>query len=115
VLRISDATAACVLPARWGAEIRDADTTILVRSTERTFAAHEAAAGELFEVEVYWSNWCGDAPVAPRLLLLLDNESIPVDAADGSSILVPPCLGSGEPSTLNVGPIMPSQRPPGGG
>lgn len=114
VLRVSDSTASCVLPAMWGAEIRDADGTILVRATERTFAAHEATAGALFELEVYWSNWCGDAPVAPQLLLLLDNDSVVADPADGSPILVPPCMGSEEPSTLNVGSPTPSERVPSG-
>ena len=114
VLQVVGSTASCVLPAMWGAQIEDAGR-ILVRSTERTFAAHEATTGALFALEVNWSNWCGDPPVDPQLLLVLDNDSVLVEPADGSAILVPPCMGSGEPSTLNVGSLLPSDRPPIGG
>lgn len=115
VLRVDDSTPACVLPAMWGAQVEDAEGRMLVRSTERTFAAHEATAGAMFDLEVYWSNWCGDPPSAPQLLLILDNVSVVVEPADGSGILVPPCMGSGEPSSLSVGELVPSAGPPIGG
>jgi hypothetical protein len=120
VLRVVDSTAACVKPQTVGAEIRDADGTVLAVGVFQTFGGRPAptarlAAGTQVELGVAWSNWCGAPPTAPTLSLLLDSVSVPVEPSDGSAILVPPCMGVGQPTTLSVTDLQPSERPPIGG
>jgi hypothetical protein len=66
-----------------------------------------SATGTGTTVSVVWSNWCGPSPAGPQLTLELritpDGEWLPVSAAPGDeAIPVPPCNGSGEPSTLST-------------
>jgi hypothetical protein len=120
VLRVVDSTAACVQPQLVGAEIRDAHGTVLARVTQRTLGGRPAptarfSAGAQLELGVAWSNWCGPPPDGPRLILLLNGDEVAVEPADGSAILVPPCMGVGQPTALSVTDFQPSARPPIGG
>jgi hypothetical protein len=56
-------------------------------------------------LRVRWSNWCGDA--VPAWALHLDGGSNV--AVDGIGADVPPCNGSGQPSTVEIGPFEPLQ------
>jgi len=93
--------------------LRDANGTLLL-------TAHAAATDvtvkpqNLFEMGVSWSNWCGNDPAQPlSLTLVLPGDSLPVPLIPASgSILVPPCNGPGQPSSLSGTGFQPSDRTP---
>ena len=90
------------VPSSSAVALRDAD-------------ASEVVAGTQLELGVSWSNWCGAAPVEPLTLeirLAGDDAWIPMIPPVGSTILVPPCMGSGQPAALNLTGFQPSDRPP---
>ena len=95
VFRVVESTPSCLLPAAVDASIT------------------EVTAGTQVELGISWSNWCGPAPAAGlSLLVRVGEDSIPIGPAGDGTILVPPCLGSGQPSALNVTGFQPSERPP---
>ena len=93
--------------------LRDANGALLL-------TAHAGAtdvsvkAGDLFEMGVSWSNWCGNDPAQPiSLTLVLPGDSLPVPLVPASgSIQVPPCNGPGQPSSLSGTGFQPSDRTP---
>jgi len=104
----------CVIRGEAILTLRDANGTQLL-------TAHAAAtdasvgAGKLFQMEVSWSNWCGNEPSQPiSLTLVLPGDTLPVPVIPPSgSILVPPCNGvAGQPSSLSGTGFQPSDRPP---
>jgi hypothetical protein len=57
-----------------------------------------------YALGVAWSNWCGERPDGARLELRLGELDawIAVETPTGSADLVPPCLGSGQPTSLSL-------------
>ena len=103
----------CFIRGQATLTLRDANGTLLV-------TAHAAAtdvslkAGNLFEMGVSWSNWCASDPAQPISLTLVlpgDSLAVPVIPASGT-ILVPPCNGPGQPSSLSGTGFQPSDRTP---
>jgi hypothetical protein len=66
--------------------------------------------GSAAEVRIGWSNACPQltGPVSWTLGLRGDAGTVVATGADG--VLVPPCNGPTEPSTLQIGPFEPAQR-----
>ncbi len=58
-------------------------------------------------VVVTWSNWCSPVPAEPRLELRVatDGPHLPVSAAAGDSVGVPPCMGASQTSVLGTYPF----------
>jgi hypothetical protein len=103
----------CVIRGEAILTLRDANGT-------RLLTAHAAAtdasvsAGKLFQMGVTWSNWCGNDPAQPiSLTLVLPGDTLPVPVIPASgSILVPPCNGAAQASSLSGTGFQPSDRPP---
>lgn len=109
----------CVVEGKPAAEVVDAGGTVLVRSAAAASGASvELGPGAVAELNVSWSNWCGDPQAVPRYLVLDLSGSqvrLPISSLEGSAFALPPCNGAGEPSQLNVLPFEPSTRSfPGG-
>jgi hypothetical protein len=71
-----------------------------------------ATAGSIFEMGVAWSNWCGDEPPQPIVLILTipgTVDEVPLLPANGE-VPVPPCNGPGQPTNLSATDIQPSSR-----
>ena len=105
LFRVVDSVAECTLPATVSARITDARGDVLVEGTSDPEAADLVAGGGQLELEVSWSNWCGAEPERPlhlEAVLAGDDTIVSVEPPAGSEILVPPCLGDGQPSVLNV-------------
>ncbi|HEX5040246.1 MAG TPA: hypothetical protein VFW95_08945 [Candidatus Limnocylindria bacterium] len=112
VFRVVESTPSCLLPAAVDASITDA-SGVLVSGRAPEASPTEVTAGTQVELGISWSNWCGPAPAAGlSLLVRVGEDSIPIGPAGDGTILVPPCLGSGQPSALNVTGFQPSERPP---
>ena len=116
VFRLVDSTASCTLPTELTGRITDASGAVLVTGTSPAMPEQsEVVAGTQLELGVSWSNWCGAAPAEPLTLeirlagMTPGSRSIP---PVGSTILVPPCMGSGQPAALNLTGFQPSDRPP---
>jgi hypothetical protein len=78
-------------------------------------AEAEAVSGTQLQMGVSWSNWCGPAPAEPLSLEIrfaTDDVWIPIVPPSGSTVLVPPCMGSGQPAALNLSGLEPSDRAP---
>jgi hypothetical protein len=116
VFRLVDSTVSCRLPTELTGRITDASGAVLVTGTSPAMPAEsQIAAGTQLEVGVSWSNWCGAPPVEPITLeirLAGDDAWIPMIPPVGSTILIPPCMGSGQPAALNLTDFQPSNRPP---
>lgn len=116
VFRLVDSTASCTLPTELTGRITDASGAVLVSGTSPAMPEEsQVVAGTQLELPVSWSNWCGTAPVEPlNLEIRLDGDDawIPMIPPVGSTILVPPCMGSGQPAALNLTEFQPSDRPP---
>ena len=115
VFRLVDSTASCTLPTELTGRITDASGAVLVTGISPAMDAAEVVAGTQLELGVSWSNWCGAAPAEPLTLeirLAGDDAWIPMIPPVGSTILVPPCMGSGQPAALNLTGFQPSDRPP---
>jgi hypothetical protein len=96
-------------------QIRDANGDILVSNSATS--RQRAAAGDVFEVGIAWSNWCDADPAKPLSAVLHlpgDGTEIPLLAAGEGrqvgEIPVPPCNGETQPSNLSVTDIQPSTR-----
>ena len=105
LFRVVDSVAECTLPPTITARITDADDNVLVEGTSDIEAAAVVVGGDQLELEVSWSNWCGPEPERPlhlELMLAGDDAVIGVEPPAGSEILVPPCMGAGQESVLDV-------------
>ena len=116
VFRLVDSTASCTLPTELTGRITDASGAVLVTGTSPAMPEEsQVVAGTQLELGVSWSNWCGAAPAEPLTLeirLAGDDAWIPMIPPVGSTILVPPCMGSGQPAALNLTGFQASDRPP---
>jgi hypothetical protein len=109
----------CVIAGRAGLELRDANGTLLVASEGAgTGADVMVDHGSVLEIGIAWSNWCGPTPVQPlQLAFVLPGDPmglVPLGPPVSDEILVPPCLGAGQPTTLSVTEFQPANRPPAG-
>ena len=105
LFRVVDSVADCTLPPTISARITDANGNVLVEGTSDPEAEAGVAGGDQLELEVSWSNWCGPEPERPlhlELMLAGDDTAIGVEPPAGSEILVPPCMGAGQASVLDV-------------
>jgi len=116
VFRLVDSTVSCTLPTQLTGRITDAGGAVLVTGTSPAMPPESRiAAGTQLELGVSWSNWCGAAPAEPLMLeirLATDDAWIPMIPPVGSTILIPPCMGNGQPAALNLTDFQPSDRPP---
>jgi len=115
VLRIVDSTPACDLPDVVTARIADAADATVVEGATDPVAIDRAESGTQLELGIAWSNWCEAEPAAPLSLQiqLVDEATwIPVIAPGGAGPIVPPCMGSGQPTNLSVTSLQPSDRSP---
>ena len=103
----------CVIRGEATLTLRDANGTLLLTGHAGATNA-SVKAGNLFEMGVSWSNWCGKDPAQPiSLTLVLPGDTLPVPLIPASgSILVPPCNGPGQPSSLSGTGFQPSDRTP---
>jgi hypothetical protein len=106
-------TVACTLHGSPGAEIRDANGSVVV-ATKNPDGGTGAwsnprdptlilKSGESATTSVVWSNWCGanpQAPLAVRLILSTGALDVHPNAAS-PNVLVPPCNGD-QPSSLST-------------
>lgn len=103
--------AGCQIDGEASLLLKDASGAELL--TGRTAATNvRVRAGTLLEMSITWSNWCSAAPAGPLSLSLTlpgDTQPVPVVASQGD-ILVPPCLGAGQPSVLGGTDFQPSSR-----
>jgi len=115
VMRVVSSTPACDLPDIVTARIADGQGATVVEGASDPIAGERVGPGTQLEIGIAWSNWCEDEPVGPLgLELRLDEEGpwIPIVTPDGSEPLVPPCMGSEQPTNLSVTGFQPSERPP---
>ena len=115
VFRVVDSVDQCTLGGSLAGRIVDATGSLLVEGTSDAAPDERVGAGTQLEIGVSWSNWCGPEPAQPlavSVTLAGDETAIPLVSPAGSEVLVPPCMGSGQDSILNVTPFEPSTRPP---
>lgn len=101
----------CLIAGDVSVQIRDANGQVLVSAT--TTSHLRSTAGDVFEIGIAWSNWCGQDPAAPltaALQLPGDATEVPLVAPGDAGIPVPPCNGEGQPSNLSVTEIQPSTK-----
>ena len=99
----------------------DGGATIVLRagrsdllSVQAPASTIEVKADTMLEVGISWSNWCDAQPIGPLSMWLTlpgDTVEVPLVPASGE-ILVPPCMGAGQPSVLNATDFQPSDRTP---
>jgi hypothetical protein len=106
-----DGRYACALAPSVAAQIADANGAVLVEGAATSSGPPVVVRpGTAFAVGVAWSNWCGADPAGPVRLSLQPEgwpSPVPVTVPAGGNP-VPPCLGSGEPSTLSVTEVQPA-------
>lgn len=115
VVRAQDSLDGCLLGGRLAARIVDASGEELVSTESGATATMRVTAGTQLEIGVAWSNWCGTTPAEPLELLVrfpADPLEVPIVPPAGTSVLVPPCLGSGQDTSLSVTGFQASDRPP---
>lgn len=115
IFRAADSLDACVLAGRLAARIVDSEGTVLVAADSDATPAMSVTGGGQLEIGVAWSNWCGEDPTQPlelRVRFPEDAVEVALVPPVGSSILVPPCMGGGQGTTLSVTGFEPSNRPP---
>lgn len=105
---------ACTLSGAPAASIVDYDGRVLVRAPAVSGRPVLLGPGKVAELSITWSNWCGASPAQP-LTLVLDPGGTPIRIVvqpldGGQTMSPPPCLGPGEPSTLEVHPVEASTR-----
>ncbi len=67
--------------------------------------------GDSASVRIRWSNWCPDGRPAPLWRLDIPGGGT-VDVVNGmDAVSPPPCNGSGQPSTIEEGPLEPGTNP----
>lgn len=113
VFRVVDSVDACTVAGSLDARIADGTGLVLVEGRSDPADEVTVTAGMQLEIGVSWSNWCGDdpsLPLAASVTLAGDDTAIPLVPPAGSEILVPPCMGSGQETVLNVTAFEPSTR-----
>ena len=60
--------------------------------------------GDAAVTSVVWSNWCGDGSIGPDSLSLIIGQGglLVTPDAQEPEILVPPCMGQGDPTSLST-------------
>lgn len=115
IFRVVDSVDACTLGGSLDGRIVDSTGAVLVEGMSDPMEDVQVAGGTQLEIGVSWSNWCGDEPAPPlaaSVTLAGDDTAIPLVPPAGSEVLVPPCMGSGQGTVLNITPFEPSTRPP---
>jgi hypothetical protein len=100
----------CRIDGAVSVEIRDANGQKLVSNAAITH--RRAAAGDVLELGMAWSNWCTPAPAQPLSAVLQlpgDGTDVPLIPSTGD-IPVPPCNGEGQPTNLSLTDLQPSSR-----
>lgn len=106
----------CVLQGSPGARIIDSSGAVVIVSFDPGNRPEHpwmnlsdppitmSVGGPQTTMSVTWSNWCAAPPADLRLELRIttDGPHLPVTAAAGDTIPVPPCNGGGEPSSLGT-------------
>lgn len=98
---------ACVLPTLARPQLVDGRGSILIDGTSPATAEPlTLASGDVVTTLVQDGNYCGPAPVAPVTVAfdLGDGTRIVAAPFSPSDATVPPCLGSGEPATIDMQP-----------
>jgi hypothetical protein len=96
--------------------LRDANGTLLI--TGKSAATKiTVTAGQVFQVGVSWSNWCGAEPAQPislQVTLPGDTMPVPLVPAADQGLTFKTCNGPGQPSVLSGTAFQPSDRAPEG-
>ncbi len=106
VTNVSAAT--CLIEAdRPGAQIRSASATVASVNARPGSGRGLLALGpsDTLTTSVVWSNWCDAAPSGSLSLrlVLADGSELPVGSDPSAPVvLVPPCMGAGQPSSLST-------------
>jgi hypothetical protein len=119
ILRLVDSAAPCTVAGSPAAGIDDGDGGSLVRADARAGQELTLRAGDMVSVAVSWANWCAAAPAQPLGAWLVlpggdaasAGDRIPIVAASGQQIPVPPCNGPAQPASLNVTDFAPYTGP----
>ncbi|MEO8511242.1 MAG: hypothetical protein ABI534_08370 [Chloroflexota bacterium] len=97
---------ACRLPAQLEVRMTTVDGGLLISGLSSGPAGGMLPldAETRYALGVAWSNWCGERPDGAHLELRLRPADawIAVETPAGSTDPVPPCLGSGEPTSLSL-------------
>jgi hypothetical protein len=115
VFRAADSLDGCLLGGRLAARIVDASGQLLVSAESAATTTTVVTPGTQLEIGVAWSNWCGAQPAEPVELLVRfpgDALEVPIVPPAGTSVLVPPCMGSGQDTSLSITGFEASNRPP---
>jgi hypothetical protein len=115
VLRVVDSVTACRIGGALDGQITDPAGSVLVEARSDPTLASTVTAGTQLEIGVAWSNWCGPEPTRPLELSIVlpgDAAPFPLVPPPGTEILVPPCLGEGQPSSLSITSLQPLTTPP---
>lgn len=106
----------CTIDGSATLELRDANGNVVATATApRTTVV--VTPGAVIEMGIHWSNWCQATPAAPLSMSLRlpgDGTDVALAPAAGG-ILVPPCNGPGQPSSLGATAFAASSRPMPGG
>lgn len=114
VFRAADSLGACVLGGQLTARIVDGGGEELVAADSDATPSVTVTGGAQLEIGVAWSNWCGAAPTEPlelRVRFPSDSQEAALVPPAGTSILVPPCMGAGQATSLSVTRFEASTRP----
>ena len=105
-ISLADGAAPCHLPAQLELRMATADGALLISGL-----SSGTAGGTLpldsdtdYALGVAWSNWCEARPDGPHLELRTAplEAWIVIETPPGSADPVPPCLGSGQPTSLSL-------------
>lgn len=114
-IALADGALPCALPAQLELRMAGADGALLVSGASSGPAGGTLLldSGTTYALGVAWSNWCGERPDGAHLELrtgALDDWTA-IETPPGGADPVPPCLGSGQPSSLNIAGLEPSTMP----
>jgi hypothetical protein len=96
--------------------LRDGNGGVLVTAHTATTTTR-VRAGQLFQIRVSWSNWCGAEPGQPiqlQLRLPGDSTAFSLIPSNDQGLTFKTCNGPGQPSVLNGTSFQPSDRAPQG-
>ncbi len=106
----------CTIDGSATLELRDANGNVVATATApRTTVV--VMSRVVIEMGIHWSNWCQSTPRSPLSMTLRlpgDSTDVPLTPATGG-ILVPPCNGPGQPSSLGATAFQASSRTMPGG
>jgi hypothetical protein len=101
----------CTLPAMARPQLVDGEGTVLIDGSNPTTSdVLTIAPAETITTLVQDGNYCGPEPVAPVSVafVLADGRKIVAAPFSPTDATVPPCLGAGEPATIEMQPWAPS-------